>query len=130
MGSLLRSSVSDKAKEYRVQVETLDSFFKEEQKENVIWIDVEGAASSVISGGNSFLKKTLAIYMELEKAEFWVGQKLDSQIYRQLASFGLYPVARDIFRDEWQYNVLLLHETVLKKQIIQEVLLDYFKKVY
>ena len=52
----------------------------------------------------------------------WPGQMLDVEVIRRLAEFGLVPVLRDVYRQDWQYNALFVREALLSDaEVVAEI---------
>lgn len=99
--------------EFEVAAVTADGFLgRDSGTPNVIWVDVEGAIGAVLDGADATLRNCMAFYAEIESNERWQGQRLDRDVARQLAGYGLYPVLRDLQRT-WQYNALFLSEAAI-----------------
>ena len=114
MGSILKDSKSKSFNNYLIQSVTLDDFVQQaaiDYSQSCIWIDVEGAADEIISGGSAVLSQASLVFIELEKIKRWEGQSLDVDIIKILSAHGLVPVFRDIQRP-WQYNCLFVREDI------------------
>jgi FkbM family methyltransferase len=115
MGSLMHNTTAMKEVTYEVDGVTLDGFLGSDvNKPKAIWIDVEGAAGSILRGSRAALRTCLALYMELETREQWVNQMLADAVIAELATLGLVPVIRDVQREGWQYNAMFLHVELLR----------------
>jgi FkbM family methyltransferase len=61
----------------------LDTYFKDELKAKstfVLWIDVEGALDRVFAGAEEVLSQTILFRAEVERREFWAGQKMAEEV--------------------------------------------------
>lgn len=123
MGSILPNT--DQPDGYSAEVDCcrLDDFT--DTQEATIWIDVEGAAGLVVNGGRETLKHAKALYMEVETRPVWAGQQTDQEVLRTVVECGLVPIARDIYRHKWQYNVLCVRPEELENPIIGDVIKEY-----
>ena len=70
---------------------------------SVAWIDAEGAQGKILAGGRCYFSRVLALYIEIEREQYWRGQLLDSEIVESLAEFSLMPIMRDNL-SSGQYN--------------------------
>lgn len=92
-----------------VPATTLDHFFTPKPSTSVLWIDVEGAAGLVLSGGAELLKTTDMVFMEVEDRALWDGQWLTRDVTRFFSRYGLIPIARDFESpSRVQYNMLFI----------------------
>ncbi|CAN5660382.1 hypothetical protein BH20VER1_BH20VER1_30730 [soil metagenome] len=107
--SLLRRNENATYAEFRVPAQSLDDFFRgESDRRCALWIDVEGAASAVLSGATEILSSTAVIHVEVEQYPFWKEQKNATQVAQQLRAHGFLPVARDQEYGDDQFNTLWL----------------------
>jgi len=83
----------------------LDHEFADTEGPYAMWMDVEGATRTVLSGAGAFLGRCDVLKIEVEESAFWREQWLVGDIVAELARHGLEPLARDAESDE-QYNVL------------------------
>jgi FkbM family methyltransferase len=90
---------------------------------SALWIDVEGAIGRVLAGAEATLSTCALLYAELEPSDqMWPGQMLDVEVIRRLAEFGLVPVLRDVYRQDWQYNALFVREALLSDaEVVAEI---------
>ena len=128
MGSLLTNTVAEAASTYDVQGQRLDDFLGNVESRNVMWVDVEGAVGSVLSGAEKSLENCLLLFAELEATPRWEGQILDSDVIQKLAQFGLYPVLRDIQRHKWQHNIVFMREECMADPAILRICGDFISK--
>lgn len=79
---------------------------------DLIKLDVEGHAYSVLVGFGEKLKDVKAIQVETEKVELWKGQKIHEDVKSLLESFGFELIS--IF-DAWdaQYDCLFVNKSAL-----------------
>lgn len=59
-----------------------------------LWIDVEGHAYSVLEGIGTAAARVGLVHVEVETAEVWPGQKLESEVLKLAVASGLVPIAR------------------------------------
>jgi FkbM family methyltransferase len=112
MGSIRDSYVdadSITSKTYVVASRTLDSF---DLQDSVIWLDVEGGISEVISGGRQTFSSALAVYAELDDQPQWQGGMTASDTITELAKFGLVPILRDC-EHPFAYNCIFVRRDML-----------------
>jgi FkbM family methyltransferase len=74
----------------------------------VAWIDVEGASQQVLEGSRAIVAQTGFVYIEVERAEVWEGQWLDTDVATFLDELGFVPILRDRQRRR-QYNMVFAH---------------------
>ncbi len=73
-----------------------------------MWVDVEGATSSVLKGAPALLSRTDVLLVEVEDRIAWDGQEwLHLDVVDFLTGFGLVPLARDQ-QSRYQFNVLFV----------------------
>lgn len=128
MGSLRTLPDRDVAT-YAVEASSLDTFFPGDGRASAMWIDVEGAQHEVLSGGLALLERCKALYMEVESAEKWRGQKLFDDIAALLHGVGLRPALRDVQRRGWQFNVIFVAEDLMASERMREIWQGHFKRV-
>jgi FkbM family methyltransferase len=102
-----------------VAATTLDDFFADSDHERcALWVDVEGAAASVLGGGRHLLERAQVVMIELEDREFWEGAWRAPQVMRFLMDRGLVPIARD-FEFKHQYNVVFVRDELLTDHLVR-----------
>lgn len=121
---LKRAGNSTTYEEVTVPCVRLDSQFPDAPR-NTIWIDVEGATSGVIEGGQSLLRKTQAAIVEMSDKQHWKGEWLSTKVITELYNIGLIPVARD-FEYTSQYNVVFVHKDILHNPLVRHELTYFF----
>lgn len=93
----------------RVKVTTIDALMAEhfDTQHFGMWIDVEGYAFQVLSGGRQTLAQAPCkiLKIELEDMEFWKDQATAFDVDELLAGFGLVPIMCDLEYAQ-QYNVI------------------------
>jgi FkbM family methyltransferase len=100
--------------EVTVDATTIDTFFADQPFERAaFWVDVEGAARAVLSGGQASLEKAAIVMIEVEDRRYWGEQQwLRSDVVSYLYDRGLVPVARD-FQSRYQYNIVFVRTDLL-----------------
>ncbi len=61
----------------------LDTYFKnaiEDRATFILWIDVEGALDRVFAGAKRVLSQTILFRAEVERREFWAGQRMAEEL--------------------------------------------------
>jgi FkbM family methyltransferase len=100
--------------EVTVDATTLDDYFTgHEYDRSAIWVDVEGAARPVLSGGTAVLERAAVVMIEVEDRAFWGAEQwLCPDVVSYLYDRGLVPVARD-FQSRYQYNIVFVRTDLL-----------------
>ncbi|MDH3647058.1 MAG: FkbM family methyltransferase [Gammaproteobacteria bacterium] len=77
--------------EIQVPTKTLDTWCEEQSINSIdfIWMDVQGAERSVLSGGAVTLRKTRYLYTEYSNHELYEGQASLQEILDHLSTFTL-----------------------------------------
>ena len=117
---LKREETNITYEECSVRSVRLDSFCVEDASAKALWIDVEGAQASVLSGATETIQKTKAIFIEVEELQYWQKQWLVSDVTKFLENLGFVPVARD-FEYSHQYNIIFVRKD-LTYLLIEELL--------
>jgi FkbM family methyltransferase len=108
-----------------VAATTLDTFFADSlQQRCALWVDVEGAAAPVLTGGRRLLERAQVVMIEVEDREYWEGAWRAPQVMRYLMDRGLVPVARD-FEYKHQYNVVFVRDELLTDDLVRLRLSQY-----
>jgi FkbM family methyltransferase len=107
----------DENAEYNiVQVDAirLDDFLAEKAPSGnvTLWIDVEGAASLVLEGAETTLKRCDVLIVETEGFSFWKSQLLVDEIVEKLQKQGFEAVLRDREYQDAQFNIVFIRETL------------------
>jgi FkbM family methyltransferase len=96
-----------------VEATTLDDFFADYEFDScALWVDVEGATSSVLSGGRRVLEKASVLFIEVEDGALWKDAWQKSDVAAFLYDAGMLPLARD-FESRYQYNMVFVRESLL-----------------
>lgn len=84
-----------------VPVFTLDHIFESEwlTKIDLLWADIQGAEDMMIRGGQTALKHTRYLFMEIEKEELYGGEKLGHELIAMLPGWEVI--------EQFPYNVLM-----------------------
>ena len=104
-------------RQFSVDSISLDDFVAARHAEDMLernaalWIDVEGAAYEVLTGGKAALKKAAVVLVEAENYEFWSGQKQVAEVARLMIAEGFLPLHRDREYGDKQFNTLFLHHS-------------------
>ena len=114
-GSVLKRQEDAQYETVQVDGVTLDGFFEERGARSfMLWIDVEGAASEVLAGAEAVLKRTQAIFIEVEGYAFWENQQGVAAVFDTLIAKGFEPVLRDREYGDAQFNVIFLRKDLTK----------------
>ena len=116
--SLLRRDEEAVYEEYQVPGLQLDHLLKDaletiSSRTIALWIDVEGAAESVLAGASETLSRTSMIFIETENFPFWQGQKLAGEITATLIAKGFVPISRDREYGDKQFNTVFIHSSLV-----------------
>ena len=109
-GSILARSNGERATaEVTVEGVTLDQRLgSPDGVDTAMWVDVEGASSSVLGGGPGLLADTQVLVIEVEERREWDGQPwLRAEVIDFLDMHGLVPVARDR-QSRFQFNIVFV----------------------
>lgn len=111
--SLLKRDEDARYRTVTVPAVTLDDHLTRHAPDGrvALWIDVEGAASTVLKGAARTLERTDLVVVEVEGFGFWQDQALALAVLRQLQAAGLQPVLRDREYNDAQFNVICLRAT-------------------
>lgn len=111
---LIPNSDSVKLETHKVKATTLDTHFASKDMLNAfIWVDVEGAQSVVLPGGDRIFREQIGCaFVEVEDREFWTGQWVSNDTHKFMLERGLVPIIRD-FQSRYQYNVIYMRENIL-----------------
>jgi FkbM family methyltransferase len=111
--SLLKRDEDAEYETLTVRALTLDGYLGEHAPEGrvALWIDVEGAAHSVLKGGSATLARTDLVVLEVEGFGFWRDQSLALKVLNHLQAMGFVPVLRDREYNDAQFNVICLRDT-------------------
>jgi FkbM family methyltransferase len=108
-----------------VPATNLDEFFGSgTYRRCALWVDVEGAASSVLLGGRELLASTQVVMIEVEDRQYWKGAWRAPEVMRFLADRDLIPIARD-FEYRHQYNLVLVRRELLDHDLVRLRLSQY-----
>lgn len=103
----------------------LDTHFATQINANctfLLWIDVEGALDRVIAGGPRLLSRTIALRAEVERHQFWEGQKLAPETIAMIEGLGFMLIADSFTPDAFaQSDVLFLNKEWLSLAAREDV---------
>jgi FkbM family methyltransferase len=80
----------------------------------MLWIDVEGAALSVLRGARNVLGRTLALVVEVEAHAFWEGEPSLVPVLDELRDAGFVALIRDREFGEAQFNILFVRKNKVR----------------
>ena len=85
----------------RVQTFTLDEIFEREwlTKIDLLWVDIQGAENLMIRGGQTALKHSRYLFMEVEKVELYEGEVLRDDLVSMLSGWEVL--------QEWEFNICM-----------------------
>lgn len=107
---------ADVAEVIEVGTTSLDEIIFEVAKPSdwvALWIDVEGAAYEVLSSVAEAKQQVALLHIEVELAEFWVGQKLKDDVLKLASELGLELLARS--KHDEQQDLVFINAALLKK---------------
>jgi len=83
---------------------TLDWIFEHEclPKIDLLWVDIQGAEDMMIRGGQTALKHTRYLFMEVEQEELYEGEGLRDDLVAMLPGWSVV--------EEFPYNILMRNE--------------------
>lgn len=114
--SMLPTNSSDIAEEIEVPSIRLDEVIAGATTPTdwvALWIDVEGAGYEVLSSIERAKHQVAVLHIEVELAEFWVGQKLKNDVIKLANDLGMVLLAHsdnDKQQDLVLVNAQLLHD--------------------
>jgi FkbM family methyltransferase len=116
---LYRDELADYV-EMSVEQETLDEFVRSHlrnweitTRDAALWIDVEGAQRQVLSESTLALERMSMVFIEMEGFPFWKNGISHFELLSLLEKHGFHPVSRDYEYGNYQFNVILLHESLI-----------------
>lgn len=108
---------SDVAEEIEVGTTRLDEVIASEASPAewvAMWIDVEGAGYEVLSSVVGRKQQIALLHIEVELAEFWVGQKLKNDVVKLAHELGLVLMAQS--PNDQQQDLVFVSETLLRER--------------
>ncbi len=125
MASVLDIGLRD-SESVRVAVPTnsLDGAIDRSFSKAVLWIDVEGAADMVISGGRHCLARTPAVMMEVEDRPVWKGQALAGDLIKKMQEHGFEAACRDC-QKAFQHNIIFLKPQIAASPRVREAIANF-----
>ncbi len=115
--SMLPVNAEDVAEKIEVETTRLDEVIAEVSKESelvALWIDVEGAGYEVLSSVMAAKKQICLLHIEVELAEYWVGQKLKNDVIQLANELGLVLLARS--DNETQQDLVFINARLLQER--------------
>lgn len=89
-----------------------------------LWVDVEGAAATVLAGAPATLDRSAIVYVEVESSPVWAGQVLAPGVIAALRGAGFVLAARDC--QKWfQKNCLFLRPALAADPAVAAILDAY-----
>jgi FkbM family methyltransferase len=113
--SLMPVNAMDVAEQIEVETTRLDKVISEVSSDTewvALWVDVEGAAYDVLKSAMGVKKQIGLVHIEVELVEYWVGQKLKSDVLRLAEEFGLVLLASG--SHEPQHDIVMINAQLLK----------------
>jgi FkbM family methyltransferase len=116
--SVLKRNEEATYEEFTVPSVTLDQLFEvrgmvDDNRDAVLWVDVEGAAYEVLAAAKAALRKAAILFVEAENHPFWTGQKQCADVARILFEAGFIPLERDREYGDKQFNTIFVHQSLL-----------------
>lgn len=108
---------SDVAEEIEVDTTRLDEVIASESSpadKVAMWIDVEGAGYEVLSSVVAAKQQVALLHIEVELAEFWVGQKLKNDVVQLANVLGLILLAQSA--NEKQQDLVFVSAAMLRER--------------
>lgn len=78
-----------------------------------VWIDTEGAGYQVIEGMEHIHRSVCLVQVEVETTQYWLRQRLDSDVLELMRRFGFTPIARSL--GYLQYDLLFVSNEWLER---------------
>lgn len=98
-------------------------------KKSILWVDVEGAVGECLYGAHQSLKNDIvAILVEVETVQNWLGQWVVDDVDLYLEMFGFISIARDC-ETVWQYNKIYIKKEFLSKEI-EDLVGEYIVSIF
>jgi len=117
-GSLFERSDGLPAEAVTVPCTKLDTYFRDaidRQETFALWIDVEGALFQVIQGAPEIMKRTIILRAEVERHQFWKGQRLVDEDIAAIEGHGFVLIGDSYTADAHpQSDVLFLNKNWLE----------------
>lgn len=119
-----------------IQVETITGFqFMEKNniKNYILKIDVEGHTYEVIKGFGDYIKQAMAIHLESEDRVIWENQKTTNDIYALLSNQFIQVKIKGVLCEYYEFpeeNYIQYDEIWVNKKHFEYNINNYFDKVY
>lgn len=117
--SLLTSETLKIKKTIEVETCRIDEFLSSRfpaASRVALWIDVEGAEFSVLSGMEGIQEKVVALHVETAKEPFRPGQKPYSEVAALLRGYGLAPIGTNMKASDTWGDVVFFRQDLLRAQ--------------
>lgn len=117
--------------EVSVEATTIDTYLAGQEYERAaLWVDVEGAAQQVLSGGRATLERAAVVMIEVEDRRYWGAEQwLREDVTSYLYDRGLVAVARD-FQSRYQHNIVLVRDDLLTVDRARWTITQFYSKAY
>ena len=79
-----------------------------------VWIDAEGSGYQVIEGMEQVRQSVCLVHVEVETEQYWLHQRLGSDVAEITRRFGFTPVARS--PGNFQFDVLFVNDDWLRRE--------------
>lgn len=115
--SMMPVNASDVAEEIEVDTTRLDEIISNASMSDdwvAMWIDVEGAGYEVLSSVVGKKQQLALLHIEVELAEFWVGQKLKNDVIQLANELGLVLLAAS--DNDKQQDLVFVNAGLLKER--------------
>lgn len=110
-------NAEDVAEEIEVDTVRLDEVIASESKPEdwvAMWIDVEGAGYEVLSSVVGAKQQIALLHIEVELAEYWVGQKLKNDVIQLANELGLVLLGRS--DNDKQQDLVFMNEQLMMER--------------
>jgi FkbM family methyltransferase len=127
---MIRNNDRTTYEEVSVISTTMQSFIGEaslSDKSISLWVDVEGATSSIFAEPNHWLSTVSTILIEVEDIPAWKGQWLSPEVVQFLDEKGFIPIARD-FEYKKQYNIVFINRRFINDSNVIDALANFHSK--
>lgn len=105
-------------KEIKVEATRIDTWVKEKNidKIDICWLDLQGAEYEALEGMGDLIYTVQALYVEVEKQEIYIGQKLFDDVVNFLKSKGFSMIKYHPSKPGWWGNAIFLNNELLSKK--------------
>lgn len=106
-----------------------DEFPDPGTRRTAMWVDVEGATSTVLRGARALLAATDLVMIEVEERAAWDGQEwLHRDVVKFLARHGLVPIARDR-QSRRQCNIVFVRSSLADDPGVVELIERWSRRI-